>query len=146
MSRKSAKKMALWVSADSTTPPTVSDQVAYITSLNPTHSVPETDVSAAQDDYAVYVFGIPSGSMNCGGRVDLTSPDGQRQFEDWIADTSTDNTRLVRFIYDTDDPDSYTQVVAGITNLNQSGAHTSNWDFSATLRFASAPDFQQSGP
>ena len=52
MSRKSAKKMALWVSADSTTPPTVSDQVAYITSLNPTHSVPETDVSAAQDDYA----------------------------------------------------------------------------------------------
>lgn len=131
MARKTARNMALWVSADLTAPDS-GDAVLYITSLSPQYERPETDQSAAGDDFGVWVGGNPQGTLTVGVRADVADP---QLFDEFLAGS----THKVYALPDADVTTDYWDFNAYIVSWSQTGAFDGGWDGEIKLRLVTAP-------
>lgn len=136
--RLSGKCLALWVSADDSTPPIDTDVVLYLTGLNPSMSRPATDVTAACDAFASNVAGIPSGTVAIQGWLDKSS---FQLFGEFI----TGGNHLMHLLPDANVEDDFLSFIGFFSEWATSAAVDGAWDLSATVTMVSEPQ-EVNGP
>ena len=138
--RKSAKKLGFGVSADNETPPTIeSDLIAFVRTSGINVGRPSTDVTAALDEWAEFVFGIPNATMQLSGITAFETTFWQ------LSELLTEDARQVKFWPDTTDEDTFVGASAGITNLQHNGAYDGSVLFTATLQLTGEVTFGDAG-
>jgi len=125
--RKSGKDMALWMSADDTTAPVVTDLVDFPTGISWSSRANISNTTAAGDAGAQKAGGIPDASLRLTGRVDTTDAGNLL-----LAAHNDQEPRQFKFLWD-DGVEIGPEFLALVAEYGQSAQHTSPWDMSVQL-------------
>ena len=134
MTRKSGKKLALWMAPDATTTPAVTHLVATLVDVAINGETPEVDVGAAGDAWQEFIAGIPGGTLDFSGRLDT---DGPQTFDEWLAGTE----HKCRLLPDSADTGDYFEFNMTLTKFAATAARDGAWDMSGTGRIVAAPTY-----
>lgn len=138
MTRKAAKSMAFWLSADATTQPVLGNAVAYIRALDPQLGRPTADVTAGADTWQQHVGGKPGGTLSISGVTDLTNG-GSLQL---MAAFTDGLPRLWRLLPDSADIGDYLTGTGFLESYNPTqGDVDGSWTFTATFRLTNTVSY-----